>query len=86
MNFVWKTDNALGDNTSMGINGKFLAGPVFGGDGGWVGSIEATLSFYFSESFAGFFGYRLQELNAEDGFYTFDAGLQGLFVGCEVRF
>jgi hypothetical protein len=34
----------------------------------------------------GVFGYRLQELRAEDGDYTFEAGLQGLFIGGEFRF
>jgi hypothetical protein len=49
-------------------------------------SIQAGLSLGFTESASAFFGYRLQELTADDGAYTFDAGLQGLFVGAEIRF
>ncbi len=86
MEFKWDMGGVDSPLDSMGIGSQVLAGTMFGGDGGWVGSIQATLSFYFSESAAGFFGYRLQELNAEDGNYTFDAGLQGLFVGGEIRF
>ena len=86
MDFRWEVDGVSPVLDSMGISSQLLAGSIFGGDGGWMASIQATLSFYFSESVAGFFGYRLQELNAEDGNYTFDAGLQGLFVGGEIRF
>ncbi len=86
MDFMWDMEGVTDLIDSVGINGRFLAGGVFGGDGGTIGSIQATLSVYFSKSVAGFFGYRLQELNAEDESYTFDAGLQGLFVGVEIRF
>lgn len=86
IDFKWDMKGTHSIVDSMGISAQVLAGSMFGGDGGWMGSIQATLSFYFSESTALFFGYRLQELNAEDGNYTFDAGLQGLFIGGEVRF
>ncbi len=86
MEFKWDMKGVNSIVDSMGISGQVLAGTMFGGDGGLMGSIQATLSLYFSESVAGFLGYRLQELNAEDGNYTFDAGLQGLFVGGEIRF
>lgn len=86
MEFKWEIDGVHPIVDSMGISSQLLVGSMFGGDGGSMASIQATLSFYFSESVAGFFGYRLQELNAEDGNYTFDAGLQGLFVGGEIRF
>lgn len=86
MEFKWEMSGTNSFVDSMGISGQVLAGTLFGDDGGWMGSIQVTLSFYFSDSVAGFFGYRLHELNAEDGNYTFDAGLQGLFIGGEVRF
>lgn len=86
MEFEWEIDGVDPIIDSMGISSQLLVGSMFGGDGGWMASIQATISFYFSESIAGFFGYRLQELTADDGNYTFDAGLQGLFVGGEIRF
>ena len=86
MEFKWELDGVSNIVDSMGISGQVLAGSLFGGDGGTIGSIQATLSFYFSDSAGLFFGYRLQELEAKDGVYTFDAGLQGLFVGGELRF
>ena len=86
MEFEWEIDDALSGIDSMGIQSQFLVGSMFGHDGGSMWSVQAGISFYFSESTALFFGYRLQELNAEDGTYTFDAGLQGLYVGGEIRF
>jgi hypothetical protein len=86
MEFKWDTSGVTNLVDSMGISGQFLAGALFGEEGGSMWSVRAGLSLYFSESVAGFFGYRLQELNAEDGNYMFDAGLQGLFVGGEIRF
>ena len=86
MELKWDMSDITSVIDSMGISSQMLTGTMFGGDGGWIGSIQATLSFYFSESAGLFFGYRLQELNAEDGEYIFEAGLQGLFVGGEFRF
>ncbi len=86
MEFKWDMRGVTTIVDSMGISGQFLAGALFGDDGGSMWSVQSGLSLYFSESFALFFGYRLQELNAEDGNYTFDAGLQGLFMGGEIRF
>ena len=86
MEFKWKMNTISNPIDSMGIHGQCLVGSLFGHDGGSMWSVQAGLSLYFSETTALFFGYRLQELNAEDGNYTFDAGLQGLFVGGEIRF
>ena len=54
--------------------------------GGTMASVQAGLSIDFTPSIGGVFGYRLQELGAEDGDYAFNAGLQGLFIGGEIRF
>jgi hypothetical protein len=49
-------------------------------------SVRAVVGVQLSPTLSGHFGYRLQELYAEDGSYTFDAGLQGLYFGGELRF
>jgi len=71
---------------SITIDSKLLIGTLFGEDGGSMWSLQTGIVLQFSQNVAGYFGYRLQELNAEDGNYTFNAGLQGLFVGGEIRF
>ena len=86
MEFRWDTRKTLEFADSISIEGQFLAGTLTGGDGGSMWSVQAGIAVDFSPNIGGFFGYRLQELNAQDGTYTFDAGLQGLFVGGEIRF
>lgn len=72
--------------TSITVESQFMAGLLFGDDGGTVWSVQAMVALHVSPSVSGHLGYRLQELNAEDGAYTFDAGLQGLYFGGEFRF
>jgi hypothetical protein len=86
MEFRWDASGEHSPLDSIGIQGKFMAGAMMGGDGGGMWSIQAGLSLGFTDSVSAFFGYRLQELSADDGAYTFDAGLQGLFIGAEFRF
>ncbi|MBT5136938.1 MAG: hypothetical protein HOH93_01925 [Phycisphaerae bacterium] len=86
MDFRWDASGENSPLNSIGIQGQVMAGAMMGGDGGGMVSIQAGLSLGFTESASAFFGYRLQELSADDGAYTFDAGLQGLFVGAEIRF
>jgi hypothetical protein len=86
MEFKWDTKETLKWADSIAIESQFLVGALMGNDGGSMWSVQAGLSVDFSPTFGGFFGYRLQELTAEDGTYTFDAGLQGLYIGGEVRF
>ncbi|MBC8201045.1 MAG: hypothetical protein H8E86_03280 [Planctomycetes bacterium] len=86
MEFRWDTRDSLDWADSVSIEAQLLIGSMFGADGGAMASVQAGLSVDFSPSIGGFFGYRLQELRAEDGDYSFDAGLQGLFVGGEIRF
>jgi hypothetical protein len=61
-------------------------GPALNNDGGFVWQVRAGTQFYFTENLAFTFGYRLLEMNLEDGGYEFDAGLQGLFFAGTVRF
>ena len=86
MDFRWDTRAILDWADYISLEAQLLVGGMFGGDGGAMASIQAGLSIDFTPSIGGFFGYRLQELSAEDGDYAFDAGLQGLFVGGEIRF
>ncbi len=86
MEFRWDTRNTLDWADYISIDAQVLAGAMVGNDGGSMASIQAGLGIDSSPNIGGFFGYRLQELNAEDDAYTFDAGLQGLFVGGEIRF
>ena len=86
MEFRWDTRTILDWADSISVEAQLLVGSMFGADGGAMASVQAGISIDFTPSIGGFFGYRLQELSAEDGDYTFDAGLQGLFVGGEIRF
>jgi len=86
MEFRWDTREALGWADSVSIEGQIMLGSMLGADGGSMWSVQAGIAVDFSPNVGGFFGYRLQELSAEDGDYAFDAGLQGLFVGGEIRF
>jgi hypothetical protein len=71
---------------SISIESQFMAGLLFGDDGGTVWSVRAGVAMRVSSTVSGHIGYRLQELIAEDGAYRFDAGLQGLYFGGELRF
>ena len=86
MEFRWDTRNTLDWADFISIDAQLLVGAMLGNDGGAMASIQTGISVDFTPNIGGFFGYRLQELNAEDGTYTFDAGLQGLFLGGEIRF
>ncbi len=86
MAFTWDTRETLGWADTVSIEAQLLVGSMFGADGGTMASVQAGLSIDFTPSIGGVFGYRLQELGAEDGDYAFNAGLQGLFIGGEIRF
>jgi len=71
---------------SFTIDGGATIGPALGGDGGRMTQLHAGITGYFSQNFAIGFGYRLLELDAENGDYEFNGGLQGLFLYASVRF
>ena len=68
------------------IQGSFAAGPALGGDGGTMWQVRAGITVQFTEMLGVMFGYRLVELNVDNGAYTLDGGLQGLFLAGSLRF
>ena len=86
MEFEWDTGDSISFLDSIAIESQLLVGTLLGDGGGSMCSVEAGISMAFSDKISGYFGYRLQELVAEDGNYTFDAGLQGLYAGFQIRF
>ena len=84
--FDLQTQNFTTAIESISIESQFMVGLLFGDDGGTVWSVGARVAMRVSSTVSGHFGYRLQELIAEDGTYKFDAGLQGLYFGGELRF
>ena len=84
--FRWNLEDRLSWLDAVSLRSEFLGGVLIGNDGGSVFSIIAGFNFEFSPIVAGYFGYRLQELNGESGTYVFDAGLQGLYVGGQILF
>ncbi len=61
-------------------------GPVLGGDGGSMWQVRAGGTFQFTETFGVMVGYRLVELDADNGGYTLNGGLQGMFLAGSIRF
>jgi len=68
------------------IQGSFAAGPALGGDGGSMWQVRAGVTVQFTETLGLMFGYRLVGLNVDNGAYTLDGGLQGLFVAGSLKF
>lgn len=86
VHFDLNTRNSTNLLDSVSFESQCMAGILFGGDGGVMWSVQAMVALHLSPSVSGHFGYRLQELYAEDGAYAFDAGVQGLYLGGAVRF
>jgi len=63
-----------------------VIGPAFGGDGGFLWAVRADATLEFTPNVGFMFGYRLLELQVEDGDWEFNAGLQGLFLAATIRF
>ncbi|MBC8522939.1 hypothetical protein H8D29_03330 [PVC group bacterium] len=82
----WDTREQISWIDSLSIGTSFTAGGLIGNDGGSLWSVQTGVSLEFTSGFSGYFGYRLREINGENGNYTFDAGLQGLFAGVQFRF
>ena len=84
--FNWVMQELTSMLDSISIESQFVAGMLFGGDGGTMWSVRTGVTLHVSQSVAGYFGYLLYEPHAENGSYVFDAGLQGLYLGGAFRF
>ena len=82
----WDTRGKISWIDSFSMGATLTAGALLGNDGGSLWAIQAGVSLEFTKGFSGYFGYRLREMNGEDGTYTFDAGLQGIYAGIQFRF
>ncbi|MFO0872794.1 MAG: hypothetical protein U0575_02325 [Phycisphaerales bacterium] len=65
--------------------GGAYGGVFAGGDGSYL-QVRAGLDLYFTPNLALSAGYQLIELNADDDSFTFDGGLQGVWVGATLWF
>ena len=61
-------------------------GPAIGGDGGFVYQVRAGITASITENIGATFGYRLIDMDIEDGPLTLDTQLAGLFLGGWIRF
>jgi hypothetical protein len=61
-------------------------GPALGADGGFAWQVRAGLTCNFTNNLGIMFGYRLLELEVENGPYELNGGLQGLFIAGSLRF
>jgi hypothetical protein len=86
MDLGWDTSEHVQWLDSLSIDAAAGVGSLVGGDGGTGWMVRVGMAFEFAANTSLYFGYRLRELNAESGSYTFDAGLQGLFIGGQIRF
>lgn len=68
------------------FNAAIAAGPAFGEGGTTMWQIRTGITFNVTEHFGVHLGYRLVELNLENGDYELDGGVQGLFAGATLRF
>ncbi len=51
-----------------------------------IWSLRAAATVYVTDALGLQLGFRLVHVDAEDGDYELDAGLQGLFLGVSLRF
>jgi hypothetical protein len=70
----------------LDVDGTLALGPAFGGDGGAMAQIRASLTANFDQHFGLTFGYRLLHVDVENEPYEFAGGLQGLFIAGVIRF
>ncbi|MHC4909274.1 MAG: hypothetical protein ACYTF9_06100 [Planctomycetota bacterium] len=86
LDLAWKVNEQLPLLHRVDIAAGTSFGPALSGDGGSMWHVRADITLSFTANVGLLFGYRLLELDLEDGDYMWDAGLQGLFVGAMLRF
>ncbi|MHC4447782.1 MAG: hypothetical protein ACYSXF_08395 [Planctomycetota bacterium] len=70
----------------IALEGGVALGPALGGDGGIIWTVRGGLTTSITKNFGLMVGYRLVELDVEDGDYELDGGLQGLFFAGSLQF
>jgi hypothetical protein len=70
----------------FGLQASLSVGPAFGGDDGVAWQVRGGLTFQFTEHVGVLIGYRLIELDVENDDYSFEGGLQGLYLAGSIRF
>ena len=86
IDIAWDVNQLIPLIDRLDIAASTTFGPALSGDGGSAWQVRADLTLSMTPNIGLVFGYRLLEMNLEDNDYTFDAGLQGLFVGASLRF
>jgi len=81
-----RTREQLGFVDSIVVSGVGVVGGVVSSGSGTLFEVRAGIDFMFTPNFGLSLGYRLQNLDFDDGDYTFDGSLQGLVVGGAIRF
>ena len=71
---------------SLKLDAAAALGPGIGGDGGFIYQVRAGISAQITDNFGATFGYRLIDMDLEDGPFTLDTQLAGLFLGGIIRF
>ncbi len=84
--FTWEPPGGFAVGEQLRISAELTAGPGLNAGGGSAWSVRSGAELTLADGVRGYFGYRLLELNLEDGDWTFDSGLQGLFVGLSIAF
>ena len=84
--FRWHDAEEFWGANEITLQSELLLGSIFGGDGGAMWGVTAGIEAQMSNILGIYFGYRLQELDVEEGEYAFDAGLQGLYFGAQLQF
>lgn len=84
----WEPDDGLPLGRAVRIEGGVGVGPAFSADGdtGFSWQVRAGITWEPITNVGVMFGYRLLEVDADDGPFEFDAGLQGLTAGASIRF
>jgi hypothetical protein len=70
----------------FGLQGSLSLGPVFGDDVGMIWQVRGGMTLQFTQHVGVLIGYRLIELDVENDDYSFEGGLQGLYLAGSVRF
>jgi hypothetical protein len=86
LHFDWKPAARLPLAERIEIRGQAAMGPALGGDGGFIWELRTDIAAFPGPQLAVRLGFRLLELDVEDEGWSFDGGLQGLFVAVTLRF